>query len=201
MSSVFQQYVPAGAVSYCQQLHRQYGFTLKIVKPRRTRLGDFRVFPTGQTQITVNTDLTPEGFLITYIHEVAHAAVHARQRRLVWPRRLAPHGPAWQSTFRELMHPILTETVFSVAVLTSLTHYLKKPAATTAGCSDLMNALRLTAPVPDNRPTVGDLPDDAVFQLAKKTFIRGTLRRTRFVCKEVSTGKNYLVSAQAYVDI
>jgi hypothetical protein len=201
MPGVFQQYIPADAIAYCEQLHRQFGFTLKIVKPRRTRLGDFRVLPTGHTQITVNADLTPEGFLITYVHEVAHAAVHARQRRLVRPRKLAPHGPVWQSTFRELMQPILNESVFSAAVLLPLINYLKQPAATTAGCSALMNALRLTASAPDNRPTVGDLPEGAVFRLAKKTFIRGTLRRTRFVCKEVSTGRLYLISKQAYVDI
>ena len=195
------QYVPAGAVVYCGQLHRQFGFRLKITKPRRTRLGDFRVLPTGHTQITVNADLSPEGFLITYVHEVAHAAVHAHQRKLIRPRKLTPHGPVWQNTFRELMQPILNEAVFSKAVLTPLVAYLQKPAATTAGCSALMNALRLTAPQPDHRPTVGDLPDGAVFGLAKKTLVKGTLRRTRFVCKEVSTGELYLVSAQAYVDI
>ena len=201
MPSVFQQYVPADAVVYCEQLHRQFGFTLKITKPRRTRLGDFRVLPTGQTQITVNADLTPEGFLITYIHEVAHAAVHARQRRLIRPRKLAPHGPVWQSTFRELMQPILNEFVFSNTVLQPLVSHLQKPAATTAGCSTLMNALRLAAPDSDHRVTLADLPDRAVFELAKKTFQKGTLRRTRFVCKEILTGKNYLVSAQAHVDI
>lgn len=199
MPNVFDKYVPTRAIVYCGQLHRQFGFRLKITKPRRTRLGDFRVLSTGHTQITVNADLTPEGFLITYVHEVAHAAVHAHQRKLIRPRKLAPHGPVWQNTFRELMQPLLNETVFSEAVLTPLVAYLQKPAATTAGCSALMNALRLTAAEPDYRATVGDLPDGAVFGLAKRTFVKGTLRRTRFVCKEVSTGKLYLVSAQAYV--
>ncbi len=201
MPGVFQQHVPADAVAYCEQLHRQFGFTLKITKPRRTRLGDFRVLPTGHTQITVNADLSPEGFLITYVHEVAHAAVCARQRRLIRPRKLAPHGPVWQSTFRELMQPILHGRVFSEAVLTPLVAYLQKPAATTAGCSTLMTALRLMALEPDHRPTIADLPEGTVFQLAKKTFQKGTLRRTRFVCKELSTGRLYLVSRQAYVDI
>lgn len=201
MLTGFQQYVPANAVAYCEQLHRQFGFTLKIVNPRQTRLGDFRVLPTGHTQITVNADLTPEGFLITYVHEVAHAAVYARQRRFIRPRKLAPHGPAWQQIFHELMQPILNETVFSAAVLLPLVSYLQKPTATTAGCPALMKALRLAAPETTHRSIISDLPEGAVFRLAKKTFIRGTLRRTRFVCMEVTTEKNYLVSAQAYVDI
>ena len=199
MPGVFDKYVPADAVAYCEQLHRHLSFTLKITKPRRTRLGDFRVLPTGHTQITVNADLTPEAFLITYVHEVAHAAVYDHQRKLLRPRKLAPHGPVWQKTFRELMQPILNERVFSDTVLQPLVSYLQKPAATTAGCSALMNALRLAAPEPDHRLILVDLPDGAVFQVAKKTFQKGTLRRTRFVCREISTGKNYLVSAQAIV--
>ena len=76
LTSVFTTYLPAASVAYCHQLWQHYQFRFIVAKPRRTRLGDFRVLPNSQTQITVNANLNPYAFLITYVHEVAHAEVN-----------------------------------------------------------------------------------------------------------------------------
>jgi len=200
LTDQFVTLVPAPAAAYCRQLHQTYGFVFRVVRPRRTRLGDFRVLPTGQTQITVNADLNPWGCLITYVHEVAHAHVHQYRRR-----RTAPHGPAWQQAFQQLMQPLLTEDIFPVAILEPLRQYLQKPAATTYAHPALMTALRAHELQPtDNaaakRVLLRDVREGTTFIINKKKFVRGTLRRTRVVCKELASGKSYAVLAHAWVE-
>ncbi|GAB3706530.1 hypothetical protein GCM10027592_40100 [Spirosoma flavus] len=165
--------------------------------------------PQGQTQITVNANLNPYAFLITYVHEVAHAAVHQHyksQWRIGRKRVEPPHGKRWKATFQQLMQPILSESVFPVDILLPLTQYMANPAATTYAHPALVVALR-QADVPATetgsvrRMMLKDLPEGKDFQFAKKTFRRGTLRRTRVVCKETSSGKSYTILAHALVEV
>ncbi|GAB4028467.1 SprT-like domain-containing protein [Spirosoma koreense] len=184
---------------------QHYQFKFLVVKPRRTRLGDFRVLPHHQTQITVNANQNPYAFLITYVHEVAHAEVNTHYR-LQRRNRIRPHGTAWQQAFQRLMQPMLTEAVFPIDILQPLRQYLSKPAATTYANPRLMAALRQADPPPvtsqkANQILLSDVPEGGQFQFAKKTFIRGTLRRTRVVCKEISSGKSYAILAHAWVEV
>lgn len=199
MTDVFTTYFPEGASTYCRQLWQTYNFDFRIVKARRTRLGDFRAFPIGKTQITVNQDLNPYAFLITYVHEVAHAGINR-----AYKKRIQPHGKAWQSAFQRLMQPLLTEAIFPGEILVPLQRYMSKPAATTYASPDLMAALRkadvLWKVNSDSKAILlRDVVEGEMFQFDKKTFIRGTLRRTRIVCKEMSSGKSYAILAHAWV--
>ncbi|GAB3980934.1 SprT-like domain-containing protein [Spirosoma terrae] len=199
MTDVFTTYFPAGASNYCRQLWETYNFDFHIVKPRRTRLGDFRAFPSGKTQITVNQDLNPYAFLITYVHEVAHADVNC-----TYKKRIQPHGKAWQSAFQRLMQPLLAEPIFPEEIVVPLQRYMTKPAATTYANPDLMAALRKVdvlwkVNTDSNAILLRDVIEGEMFQFDKKTFIRGTLRRTRIVCKEMSSGKSYAILAHAWV--
>ena len=201
MPDVFDTHLPAASAVYSRNLWQQYGFTFRVVRPRRTRLGDFRVLPHGPTVITVNADLNSYAFLITYVHEVAHAEVHRAYRR-----RGKPHGRVWQTAFQRLMQPLLTEAVFPAAVLEPLRIYMAKPAATTSASPALMLALRQTDTPEtdlstDSRVLLRDVSEGQAFLLSKKTYVRGTMRRTRVVCKEVSSGKSYAILAHALVEI
>ncbi len=201
MADPFTIYFPTTAAAYCRALWQQYKFHFRVVKPRQTRLGDFRVLPNHQVQITVNANLNPYAFLITYVHEVAHADVN-----LQYKRRAQPHGKAWQTAFQRLMQPLLTEAVFPPAILLPLQQYMTKPAATTYANPALMIALRqedthVSDAVGEKKILLSNVPEGQVFQFAKKTYVRGTLRRTRVVCKEISTGKSYAILAHAWVEI
>ncbi|AUD05260.1 SprT-like domain-containing protein [Spirosoma pollinicola] len=201
MIDPFTTYFPPGATTYCRELWQRYNFRFKVTKPRQTRLGDFRAFPDKQTQITVNANLNPYAFLITYVHEVAHAAVNQHYKK-----RVQPHGKAWQGAFQQLMQPLLTETIFPVAILRPLQQYMANPAATTYASPALMMALRQmdadsTHTVGENKLLLSKVPEGHIFQFAKKTYVRGTLRRTRVVCKEVTTGRSYAILAHALVEL
>ncbi|MEZ0538435.1 SprT-like domain-containing protein [Fibrella arboris] len=192
-------HVPALAVQYCQQLQQQFPFALRIVKPRRTRLGDFRAMPNGTTHITVNADLNPYAFLITYVHEVAHCAVYH-----TFKRHGKPHGRTWQTQFQRLMSPLLVEAVFPNDVLIPLRYYMTRPAATTSAQPLLMRALRQydpqkPQPLDGAWQALHQLPESQLFHFQKKRYIRGKLRRTRIVCKDVQSGRSYAVLADALV--
>jgi hypothetical protein len=208
---MFSTHIPAGAVGYCEALQRQYPFRFRLSRPRKTRFGDFRALPDRTTHITVNADLNPYAFLLTLVHEIAHCAVYHTYRR---PGK--PHGRTWQTTFQRLMTPLLTEALFPPDVLAPLRTYLSRPAATTSGHPALRQALsrydRTGKPLPANAasdlggnvpgshgPVLRQLPEGQVFQLRGKTYVRGTLRRTRVVCKEVQSGRSYAVLADVEV--
>ncbi len=200
MSNQLGQFVPPAATAYCQQLYQEYNFVFHVVKPRRTRLGDFRRWPNGQTRITVNANLNAYAFLITYIHEVAHADVCRNHKR-----RVLPHGVAWQRAFQRLMQPCLTNAVFPPEILQPLRQYMARPAATTSAHAALVAALRQFDPARarDNsadRVCLNEVPVGSQFIFSKKTWQRGTMRRTRIVCKELSSGKSYAILAHVLVE-
>ena len=201
----FTSHLPAGAVPYCVQLCQDYGFQFTVAKARKTKLGDFRALPTGQTHITVNADLNPYAFLITFIHEVAHADV--LKKSMLKQRKLSrPHGKVWQQAFQRLMNPLLCETIFPASILVPLQEYMRKPAASTYANPALIQALRqidnseIDRTINESAIPLRDIQEGQLFRFQQKTYVRGTLRRTRVVCKEVSSAKSYVILAHAWVE-
>src|SRR6478736_8245717 len=100
--TLLQKHIPPSSVDYCFQLWQQYRFRFVLRKGRITKVGDF-TYRTGQTpRITLNHDLNPYLFLVTYIHEVAHLYVH-----LKYGNKVDPHGEEWKNAFKHLMEPVL----------------------------------------------------------------------------------------------
>lgn len=191
----FERYVPAPAVGYCLHLWQQHDFTFAISRPRRSRLGTHQFDPAEGHHITVNADLNPAAFLITYLHEVAHVRT-VRQAR----RRVLPHGTAWKTHFRDLLQPVLTETVFPLSVLDPLRSYARNPTASTASYAPLLRALQGLDTRSTEVLTVDQIPQGESFTLGKRVFLRGPLRRTRVLCTEQTTGRRYTVPAHAQVE-
>lgn len=192
--SIFEKFVPEGAVDYCLYLWEDNNFKLLIKNKRKTKLGDYRYGPKAKTHtISVNNNLNPYAFLITYLHEVAHLKTFEK-----YSRKVRPHGPEWKATFKNTLQPVLNDRVLPRNVLIALTHHLKKVKA--ASCSDpaLMQALGGYDKI---KPLyLSDLKTGDKFKLGNKAFIKNELRRTRFVCTEVKSGKKYLVSKAAAVE-
>ena len=193
----FEKYFPPKAVTYCFELWKQHRFQFKITKPRQTKLGDYSFRKDKGHQITVNGNLNPYAFSITYIHEVAHLVTFQQYKR-----KKDPHGKEWKSNFKKLFEPILTLDVFPESILQPLTMYLQNPFASTQGCVPLTNALRSFDELPhiDNQHVpLTSLAVGESFLVNGKKFVKGELRRTRFLCTDPHSGKRYVVSANALV--
>ncbi len=191
---VFQKFVPEASVSYCVKLYQRFGFEFKIKKARQTKLGDYRFNPkTDRHTITVNNDLNPFAFLVTYLHEVAHLIAFKQ-----YGRRISPHGKEWKQAFKDVSEPMLVPQVFHQSVLSALKRYFKNPKA--SSCSDpVLYQILKQFDAPSGKVLLKDVEIGQMFHFNKKTFIRLEKKRTRSICQEVVTKRKYLISDLAEV--
>jgi len=188
------KHVPAEAVAYCVSLWISHPFNFKLKRKRNSKLGDYRYNPKDKSHtITLNQDLNKYSFLVTYLHEVAHLLTY-----IEFGRKVRPHGPEWKSNFKRLSIPVLNDNVFPSPVLRTLAKYLKNPKA--SSCAD--PALYKSLAQFDDNPKLflSDIEVGQPFTLGKRVFLKEKLRRTRYVCQEVSTGRKYLISKMAQVE-
>ncbi len=192
--TTLQQHIPASAVEYCFNLWLKYKFVFKLRKARITKAGDF-TFRSGQTpRITVNSDLHPHSFLITYVHEVAHLEAHS-----IFGHRVEAHGDQWKKTFQQLMIPVLTAEIFPPRLLAVLKRHMTNPKASSFSDSELTAALRKFDGNQASVILLSQLPEGSVFGLHGRWFKKGKLKRTRVMCREVNTKRDYLVPVDAPV--
>lgn len=192
---ILQTHLPAPALAYCFALWQETPFQLKITRTRQTKVGDFTSKrSTPHPRITLNHDLNPYLFLITYVHEVAHLRVH-----LHFGNKVEPHGDEWKVSFQMLMKPILTRDIFPEEVFTPLTSHMSNPKASSFADSDLTRVLRRYDKNAEHYATLSDIPEGSIFRFQNRFFKKGKIRRTRVLCHEVKTKRHYLVPADVLV--
>ena len=199
-SEILRPYLPAAALDHVERSIAGLAVDLRVVRPRRTKLGDHRPppAPLRPHRITVNADLNPYAFLTTLLHEVAHAATWERHRPR---RRLRPHGPEWKQEFSAVLAPVVAAGVFPDELAAAVTRSLWNPAAATCSDRELLLALARYDRPPEGRVRVEDLPDGAWFRIdGRHLFRAGRIVRTRRRCFEVGTGREYRVHGLAFVE-
>ena len=77
--SQLKTYIPQQSIAKISFWLNEYDCQLKIVKARKTKLGDYK-FIKGRHFITINENLNQYSFLITLTHEIAHLIVQVRER-------------------------------------------------------------------------------------------------------------------------
>jgi hypothetical protein len=195
LTSILNTHIPAPAVPYCLQLWRDTPFRFKLRKSRQTKIGDF-ICRSGQApQITVNNDLHPFLFLITYIHEVAHLHVHQRHGH-----RVEAHGEEWKNSFRDLLAPVMTSEIFPDKILRGLKRHMVNPKASTFSDAELTELFRSVDPKWSRTTLLSEIPEGSLFGLHGKWFRKGALQRTRVLCLELKTKRKFLVPADMPVE-
>lgn len=191
---LFIKHLPKHSVDYCFELWENELFEFKIKNKRASKLGDYRYEPTTKKHtISVNKDLNPYSFLITYLHEVAHMHVFLQHGR-----RAKPHGIEWKNQFKKLMIPMLNSDVFPDDILRKIASYIKNPKA--SSCNDHeLTAVLSKYDSSQEGIFLNAIPHGEVFYLGNRIFKKETLRRTRFICVEIKSGKKYLISKSARV--
>ena len=190
-----EKHLPPNAVHYCFDLWSKYPFRFIISRERSSKLGDYRYEKQkGQHIITVNNNLNPYSFLITYIHEVAHLLVSLRTGKFQ-----KPHGAEWKSQFRDLLTPMMNDLVFPEDVLDRLRKHMKNPKATTHSDPRLLRTLRRYDSGIDTT-YLADIEPGYHFSFKGRSFRKEKVRRTRAVCTEIDSGKKFLISEIAEVN-
>lgn len=193
--SILQAHVPAPALAYCYRLWNETPFELKITRTRQTKVGDFTSRRSiAHPRITLNHELNTYLFLITYVHEVAHLRVHLQHGN-----RVDPHGEEWKARFKALMEPVLTAEIFANDVFGELQRHMVNPKASSFADSDLTKVLRRYDAGAAQYATLSEIPEGSIFRFQGRFFKKGKIRRTRVLCHEVKSKRDYLVPADVLV--
>lgn len=193
--ALFNQHVPLVSVEYCLELYLKYDFKLTLRKNRVTKVGDFTYRPGHVPRITVNHNLHPYLFLTTYIHEVAHLAVHRQ-----FGNRVDAHGEEWKASFQELLAPMLRDDIFPPGLLAGLKKHMINPKASSFSDPELTRLFRQFDPKSVVQTILTEIPEGSIFSLNGRWFTKGKLRRTRFECRELKSKRHYLVPADVPVE-
>ena len=191
------KFIPEPAWTYSLMLWESEPFHFKISKSRKTKLGDFRFRKDRKIQtITINGDLNPFQFLLTYIHEVAHLHTFVR-----YGYQIPPHGQEWKSSFRNLMAPILSDRYFPKDLLIPLRKHMLNPKASSSRDLFLMREMGKYDKeiIGDREVFLADLRLGSFFNLGERKFQKGPTKRTRSVCIDIDNQKKYMVSLLAKV--
>ncbi len=195
-TGIIRKYVPEKSTDYCVDLWDAHKFSFKVSKERRSKLGDYRFHkPKKQHIITVNGNLNPYGFLITYIHEVAHL-IHYELKGSNHP----PHGNFWKKVFRDLMLPLLHAGIFPDDLLDQLKIHMRNPKASSYSDPALAKMIKKYDPEqPLFEYFLEEVDIGEKFRLHGRIYEKVQKRRTRCLCREIPSGKRYLISEMAMV--
>jgi len=197
-SNVLKKYIPEPAVPVIARWITEYDFKLKIKKERSTKLGDYRSPYDGQNHIiTINYNLNKYAFLITLVHEVAHLVTFTKHKNSV-----NPHGEEWKQQYKILMKHFLNTDFFPTDVLLALQKHFLSPAASSCSDANLLRILKRYDENGEQRTFIENIPERTIFKYnGGRVFEKGERIRTRYRCKEISTGAIYLFHALAEVEL
>lgn len=188
-------FLPTGFEEMISDLIFTEPVLFKIVRPRNTKLGDFRAGLNGERhQITVNGDLNPFSFLITTLHEFAHLRAFIK-----FGNRIKPHGEEWKIEYRKLLLPAIDSQLLPAEIINALMNSLVNTKA--SSCSDihLMRVLKNYDTKNTETVFLESIPIHSEFILQGKKFVKGELRRKRYLCEDLTSNKKYLVHALSEV--
>ncbi len=195
ISTQLKPYLPEGFSEMIASLVLEVPVKFKIVRPRSSKLGDFRAGRKGYAhQITINGDLNPYAFLVTTLHEFAHLKAYEKYGSII-----QPHGEEWKQCFRSLLLPAIDSKLLPIDITNQLVRSLTNTKA--SSCSDLplLRVLKSYDLKKDDVIFLENLPKNTTFVLGGKLYIKGELRRKRFICKHLANNKEYLIHTLAEV--
>lgn len=141
ISKKLQPFLTPEALPYVVELLNSQTVEFTISRRRNSKFGDYmpvrqHFFGTYKHKISVNGDLNPHAFLLTFLHEWAHLKVFS-----LYSNKVAPHGKEWKTEFSSLCRQFVGYKVFPLEVESALSEYLKMPDASTATNVDLLKTL------------------------------------------------------------
>lgn len=193
---VLSRYLPANTLDYCVNLWVNHPFHFTVTKKRSSRYGDYTYNSVKKEHtITVNGDLNPYAFLITYLHEYAHLLTGLR-----FGYKISSHGVEWKSIFKEVAQYVLQPGVLPEELRLVLTKHMRNPKASSSGDTQLVLALRQYDKNNFAIPLMM-VEKGSSFSFNQKIYQMMEKRRTRVLCKELGEGKLYLIHKAALVEI
>lgn len=193
LAQQLEKFIPPSACDLIAGFLIKKNAQLTISRPRKTKLGDYRPpHRHAYHRISVNGDLNPFAFLLVTIHEFAHLLVWNNHKN-----KVKAHGKEWKMHYQQLFKQY--ENHFPDELQDILQdHFNNLTAATLNNPMLIRNLVHMDSK--EKIIMVQDLKVGDVFDFNNKNFKIIEKRRTRYLCKNIITGKNYLVSGVAIVN-
>ena len=181
-------------VDYVKTITEHKKLNVKVVKPRKTKHGDFRERNSNYT-ITINDTNNKYRFLMILIHEIAHFNVLKKNIRE------KPHGHYWKNEFKKLAKPILNNKVFPVDLLLLLKTHMVDPKSSFSYDTDLVKELNKYDSNADYT-YLDEIKDGLTFKYENnKIYQKIKKRRKRYLCIDMEDRRKYLFLPHAKVQL
>lgn len=196
---ILANYMPQSAVEGVYAFMNHYRVHLHITRSRRSKLGDYR-WPQPRhnyEEISVNGDLNAFEFLWVILHEMAHLMTHQH-----FGNDAQPHGHEWQREYATLLLEYLP--CFPPEVAAMIKRYASRIPLSHALGKEVENQLKRYTPGYQESATtkLDDLTPGTCFRIKARPemlFCAVERRKTRWRCREVNSGTEYLVHGSAEV--
>jgi hypothetical protein len=168
---------------------------LVIARSRSSKLGDFRSRGSmAPPVISINHDLNSYSFLVTLLHEMAHAEVLFTHKK-----RVQPHGQEWKTAYRKLALPYLGTAGLDPIFVGVFGQYLQNPSASSGANQPLAKVLR-SFDQPREVVLITDIAKDTFFAMPNgRIFRKGAQLRKRIRCECLNNKRIYLFSPMAEI--
>ena len=196
--AILRNHLPQEAVDWTYAYLDRYKVHFHITRGRRSKLGDYR-WPQREHvfhEISVNGDLNRYLFLWVFLHEAAHLETHLRYSSV------AAHGHEWQAEYARLLaghaawfppevQPLVARYASRIPLYRPLLRQIE----------EMLH--RYDKDYVEGAVTrLDDLPAGSRFRLKSNPeplFVSLERRRTRWLCRDVATGRQYTVNGRAEV--
>ncbi|MFI5220798.1 MAG: SprT-like domain-containing protein [Bacteroidia bacterium] len=198
LMNVLKKYLPPAALGYCSELIMKNNLHLHIEVERKNKLGDFSPHLGKGNRISINHNLNPYDFLITFAHELAHFIAHQK-----YGPDHQSHGKEWKQEFKNCMRPMVMKKFFPPQISVPLIRHMQNPKYTHTADVTLMKALMLFDK-DKNFILLEQLKEGQLFKMSKRSKVilkKGEENKTYYNCEAVETQKKYLVHCIAKVII
>ena len=123
---MYSNYLNKDAEKQILKWEKDFNVNVEISNPSKTRFGVFIPKYKGKNLIKINNNLNKYSFLITLVHELAHASIWIKHGRSV-----RPHGDQWKEEFQRMMLRFLNPNYFPDDILEALSLHMINPSAST----------------------------------------------------------------------
>lgn len=198
-SNNLRQFLPPNTEETVNHWLKELNVKLVITRARSSKYGDYRKSGPNGCKITINGNLNIYRFLITLMHEIAHAGAFSRHGD-----RISPHGSEWKEEFQIRMTPFYLNDVFPPQISKALYKYMLNPKASSSMDDHLQKELSVydEPSEHDGLEYLEKIPLGTKFKLLNgKQMIKGEKLRRKYLCVDVFSKRKYAVVGMVRVKI
>ncbi len=189
--------LPANTTDAVIGILQEHKIFLRITRSRRSKKGDYRWPRLGSHhKISINGNLNPYEFYITFLHELAHLYAWNKYKNSI-----KPHGLEWKIILTNLFFNALKENVFTQDINNEIIILVKKMEKGVWSESKLMRCLKTYDNKTSNDKMLEEIEVGKSFYCNGRMFRKVKKIRTRYQCLCLNNNRVYSFHPLASVRI